>query len=278
MMSTETTFRPRPTDSAKSVLLTVLGEFVLPNGGEVWTGALVDALATHDYGGQNSRQAIARLKDDGIITSQRLGRKTRWCLTTDGDRLLRAGAERIYQFGQRTDKWDGWWLVILCSVPEVQREKRRRFRARLSFAGFGFISPTVAISPHLDAEPAANQVLAELEITDTAIVLRAQTGTLSPDRDMLERAWDLKGLSDTYARFLARFTDIEPISPDDHFRELVRLVHAWRHFPFSDPEIPLQLLPPDWIGEQGRKLFEAKRRAWSSEASAFYNALEAGHD
>ena len=122
-MSTDTDtdrdLRPRRSESAKSVMLTVLGEFVLPGGGQAWTGTLVGALATLGYQDRNARQVLARLRDDGRIRSERVGRQTRWHLTAEGRSLLEAGAERIYRFGRRAQDWDGRWLLVQCSVPEV---------------------------------------------------------------------------------------------------------------------------------------------------------------
>ncbi|MDH3683327.1 MAG: PaaX family transcriptional regulator [Acidimicrobiia bacterium] len=278
MTQTASTPRPRPTESAKSVLLTMLGEFVLPNGGEVWTGTLVDGLAALGYSDRNARQAIARLRDDGVIAPEKHGRKTRWRLTDDGDRLLRDGAERIYQFGRRTEPWDGRWLVVVCSIPESQREKRRRFQTQLAFAGFGFLSSTIAVSPHLSAEQTANEVLERLRLVDMAIVLRAETGMVTPDGELLGRSWDLDALGSSYEQFVATFGAVEPVGPETSFCEMIRLVHAWRHFPFSDPELPAELLPPGWAGNVARHLFDDARVTWSTEATVHYKRLEARHD
>ena len=43
--------------SARSLLTTILGEFVLPRGGSVWTQALVSALALFGMADKSARQA-----------------------------------------------------------------------------------------------------------------------------------------------------------------------------------------------------------------------------
>lgn len=278
MTASAPTPRQRPTESAKSVLLTVLGELVVPNGGRVWTGTLVDGLAALGYGDRNARQAIARLRDDGVIEPERHGRKTRWHVTGDGDQLLRSGAERIYSFGRRSEPWDGRWLVVVCSIPETQRDKRRRFQTRLAFAGFGFLSPTIAVSPHLSVEQVASDILERLGLADVAVVLRAETGSLTPDDDVLARSWDLDAIGASYVDFVETFSDVRPENGEASFCELVRLVHAWRQFPFSDPELPPELLPAGWAGNVARHLFEDAQRTWSGEATNHYKSLEAEHD
>ncbi len=266
--------RPRRGGSAKSMMLTVLGEFVLPAQTGAWTGTLVDALVAIGYRDRNARQVLTRLRDDGRIRSERLGRRTRWQLTDDGRALLAAGAERIYRFGARAESWDGRWLLVQCSVPEVQRRERRLLQTQLSFEGFGFLSPTVAVSPHADAEAAANRVLAELDLADQAVVMVGTTGSLSPDGAILERAWDLDGLRIAYQAFVDQFETADPQGPEQRFAELVRLVHAWRRFPFHDPEIPVQLLSDDWVGRRAQTLFEERRASWGPEAATYFKELE----
>ncbi len=267
--------RPRRGDSAKSVMLTVLGEFVLPSGAGAWSGTLVDALTVAGYRDRNARQVLSRLRDDGRIESSRQGRRTRWHLTDEGRALLEAGAERIYRFGRRAETWDGRWLLVQCSVPEAKRRERRLLQTRLSFEGFGFLAPTVAISPYCDREVAANRVLAELELDRQAVVMAGTTGTLSTDDVILARAWDLDGLATAYRDFVDRFEPADPDGPEACFAELIHLVHAWRRFPFRDPEIPVQLLPDDWIGLRAQGLFEERRTRWSPEAVTYFKELEA---
>ena len=104
--------------SARSLLLTVLGEFVLPRGEPVWTQALLDALGSVGVEEKSARQALARTAADDVVVSERAGRRVRWSLTASGERLLSEGAERIYAHGAHRPPWDGRWLVLVVSVPE----------------------------------------------------------------------------------------------------------------------------------------------------------------
>lgn len=270
--------RPRRGGSAKSTLLTVLGEFVLPAGGSVWTGTMIDTLESLAIGSGNVRQVLSRLRDDGLIEAERHGRQSRWHLTDRGHQLLEVGADRIYRFGQRGATWDGQWLLIQCPVPEVQRRQRRSLQTRLSFEGFGFISPTVAVSPHVELEGRANQVLIELGLDDRALVMSGRTGSLSPDETILAEAWDLDELRVDYGQFVAEFEASKPTEPSTTFAELVKMVDAWRQFPFRDPEVPLQLLDEDWIGLRARELFNDRRANWAPVAATYFGEREATYD
>jgi phenylacetic acid degradation operon negative regulatory protein len=267
--------RPRAGSSAKSVLLTLLGELVLPRSGRAWTQSLVDSLALLDVEEKNARQALLRLANQGFIEGERVGRRVRWGLTPAGRDLLSAGTERIYNFGLSGGDWDGRWLVVLCSVPEDQRAKRHQLRSRLEFAGFGFLGPGTAITPHADREATAGLVLADLDLIEGAAVFRAEAGDLVPAEDLLRRAWDLDALGRRYEEFLSSFQARSPQTPDAELAALVALVHEWRRFPFIDPEIPDRLLPAGWVGRQARAFFDERHARWSPGAKAAFEELEA---
>jgi phenylacetic acid degradation operon negative regulatory protein len=270
----ERAMRPRSGSSAKALLLTALGEFVLPHRGTIWTSTVIRSLGALSVEERNARQALARLADQGVVRSHREGRRACWHLTDAGRALLTSGTERIYEFGGSDDVWDGRWLVVLCSVPEEQRAKRHSLRSQLSFAGFGFLAPGVALSPHLDREVVANQVLEDLELVPGAVVFRAEAGDLASTEELLERAWDLDALAAHYEDFRHAFRRRSPQSDEGRFVALTELVHAWRHFPFVDPEIPLRLLPDHWPGRRAKALFDDRHAAWTIGANRWYEALD----
>jgi phenylacetic acid degradation operon negative regulatory protein len=267
--------RPRSGSSAKALLLTILGELVLPHGGGAWTSTIVRSLALFGVEERNARQAIARLADRGTLRSEKQGRRTRWHLTPGGRRLLVDGTQRIYELGTGERAWDGRWLVVLCSVSEDQRAKRHQLRTQLEFAGFGFIAPGIAVSPHLDREPAANAVLADLGLLPGALVFRAEAGEVVDADDVLERGWDLGLLAAEYDAFVAGFGERTPSTDEACFVDLVELVHAWRRFPFLDPGIPPQLLPDRWPGHGAHELFSTRHAAVTPGAVRWYLAAEA---
>lgn len=269
------TMRPRSGGSAKALLLTVLGEMVLPRGGAVWTSTLVEGLGVLGAGERNARQAVSRLADQGVVRSEKEGRKARWHLTDQGTHLLTEGTARIYGFGAADAGWDGRWLVVLCSVPEDQRTRRHQLRTRLGFLGFGFLGPGVALSPHAEREAAAAAVLADLDLLPGAVVFRAEAGDVTAPGDLLRRAWDLDALGADYGEFVAGFAARAPASGSDEFGALVELVHTWRRFPFVDPEIPDRLLPRGWPGHRAKELFDARHAAWAPGANAWFDAIEA---
>jgi phenylacetic acid degradation operon negative regulatory protein len=261
--------------SARSLLMTVLGEFVLPRDRPVWTSTLVDALALFDIEEKSARQALARTAAEGWLSSERVGRRVRWSLTPPGRRLLTEGAERIYEFGSGQREWDGRWLMLLVSVPESKRDLRHQLRTRLTWAGFGSPAPGVWVSPDTGREAEAARIVAELEIGQPAMSFAASYGEIGDEDEMVRRSWDLSALEDRYEDFTDEFTGLVPETGRAVMHAQTRLVHEWRRFPFLDPQLPVRLLPPNWSGVQAADEFHRRHQEWRPAAQEHWDSLVA---
>ncbi len=264
--------------SARSLLMTILGEFVLPFGRPVWTATLVRSLGLVGVEVGSARQALARTAAEGWLTSDRVGRRVRWSLTDAGKGLLEEGAQRIYSFGSGESSWDGRWLVVLISIPESMRALRHKVRTQLSWNGFGSPLPGVWISPHTGAAVEAKTILDALALSDKALSFVAEYGALGSQHDMVSAAWDLGEVEHHYEEFIDEFSRLKPRAADDIFVAQIRLVHEWRRFPFLDPQLPRMLLPPHWSGTEATSLFEAKHTEWRETARRRWSQFAAADD
>lgn len=258
--------------SARSLLLTVLGEFVLPGGAPVWTQTLLDLLAAVGVEEKAARQALARTAGDGVLVSERVGRRVRWDLSEAGRRLLVEGAERIYAHGRGQPAWDGRWLMVVASVPETQRAERHRLRTRLAWAGLGSPSPGVWVSPDLHRLEEAREVLADVGLPDAHVIVGEYHGGLAAT-ELAARAWDLADLEARYTDFVARFGTLDPADDEATLTAQIQLVDAWRRFPFLDPGLPDALLPTPWVGRRGAEVFHTRHARWAAAAGRRYGAL-----
>jgi phenylacetic acid degradation operon negative regulatory protein len=261
--------------SARSLLMTMLGEFVLPRGGgPVWTQALVSALALSGIEPKSARQALARTAAEGWLASERIGRQVRWSLTPHGRRLLSEGAQRIYAFGRDEVAWDGRWLVLLVSVPESQRDLRHRIRTQLSWAGFGSPAAGVWVTPHVSRQAEAGRILADAGIGGTAAMsFAASYGEIGSQDTLVARSWDLGDLEQRYEDFIDEFTGLDPVTGEAVLRAQTRLVHEWRRFPLLDPGLPSRLLPENWSGAKAADLFHSRHADWHPAAQRHWDRL-----
>ncbi|TDV52288.1 PaaX family transcriptional regulator [Actinophytocola oryzae] len=259
--------------SARSLLTTLLGEYVLPAERPVWTSTLVESLALFDVEEKAARQALSRTAAEGWLESDRVGRRVRWTLTSAGRHLLAEGAGRIYGFGSGAQEWDGRWLVVLVSVPETLRDLRHKLRTRLTWAGFGSPTAGVWITPHLSAEADAKLILDELDLSSQAMSYLATYGALGSERAMVERAWNLADVGARYQSFVDEFSAMRPTTPDGFLRAQTLLVHEWRRFPFLDPQLPAELLPAKWSGTTATDLFNELHLRWRTRAQERWSEL-----
>lgn len=255
--------------------MTVLGEFVLPHGGHAWTQTLIRLLGLLGVRDKAVRQALARMDARGLLAREKVGRQTRWSLTADSLALLEAGADRIYSFGQQPRPWDGRWVVLLASVPESERKLRYRVGQGLNWAGFGSVGPGVWLSPWVDRELLAVDVLTRHGVDGTSF--RSELGELGSAQNIATQAWDLPALQERYDAFISDVgaSPAPAHEPDVAVAELTRLVHRWRRFPFLDPDLPAELLPADWPGVAAAERFSSSRAARGELALRWWTTTEA---
>ncbi len=261
--------------SARSLLLTVLGEFAMPRDEPVWTAAVLEALGGLGVEQRASRQALARTSAEGLLVSTRHGRRTSWSLTERGSELLAQGATRIYGFLREPHAWDGRWLVLTVSIPETQRRLRHRLRTQLTWLGLGTPSSGLWITPDADKADAVGRVVAELELDAVSFAWVGPRSGIGDEARLVAAAWDLADVEERYRDFVDGFETRTATSPAASFVAQVELVQAWRRFPFLDPDLPRQLLDHDWPGSVGAEVFHDQHARWHRSAQQEWERLQA---
>jgi phenylacetic acid degradation operon negative regulatory protein len=257
--------------SARGLLFTILGEYVLPAGGGAWTSAVIETMGRVGIEEKATRQALMRTAADGWLIAERVGRRTRWQLTPSADRLLTDGTERIYGFGAHRCGWDGRWLLVLARRAESERAARHILRSRLTWAGFGSPAPGVWISTHAERLAEVERVLAEAGMGGEAQVFQGSHASGEIEA-MVAQAWDLRAIAQQYSEFIAAFADSNSRDP---LAGAIELVHAWRRFPWTDPDLPSELLPRQWSGVRAAALFRRRHAQWSPPARRAWQELSA---
>jgi phenylacetic acid degradation operon negative regulatory protein len=256
--------------SARGLLLTLLGEFVLPADGTAWTSAVIAAFARLGIEEKATRQALMRTAAAGWLSAERVGRRTRWHLTGAARVMLTEGADRIYSFTGPARSWDGRWLLVAVRAPEHDRSARHVLRSRLTWAGFGSLAPGLWISSHPEREAEAIRVLREAGVADEAHLFVGPRPGLADVRAMVSQAWDLAAVEQLYEQFIEEFGRRERA---DVLTRQIELVHAWRRFPAIDPALPRELLPGRWSGLTAARLFADQHERWAPEAQGEWKRL-----
>jgi phenylacetic acid degradation operon negative regulatory protein len=244
--------------NAKSLIVSVFGDAILPHGGSVALTSLVELMALFGVNERGVRTSVFRLAREGWLSSHQVGRRSYYALTESGRLRFQAAHQAIYAAGPQP--WNGVWTFVLTGL--FAPETRERLRGDLSWQGFGQILPGVMVHPSPD-EQSLRQALRDAGITEGGYVINASgkdwMGTKDL-RDIVGRAWDLDALAAGYQSFLETFRpfvrlvgDATP-SPETCFRLRTLLIHDYRRALLRDPRLPDELLPAAWPGAAARLL------------------------
>ena len=259
--------------SARSLLLTILGELVWPTGRPAWTSALLAVMTGLGVEERTARQAIVRASQSNWITSQRRGREVSWSLTPEFERVFEEGSQRVRSLSDAYDGWDGSWLILLVTIPHSLRASRKKLYAGLTWAGFGNPSAGVWLSPHPERQDQVGALIESLGLTGSTMSFIGRVDEIGLDEaHIVEQGWDLSSLAARYAAVDEAFRDARPAPGDETLYAHIRLLSEWQTFPFSDPQLP-EALAPDWIGRRVSTHIEQLRARWSDEVHARWAEL-----
>ena len=240
---------------ARSALFDLYGDYLRPRGGRAPVAALVRLLAPLGIAAPAVRTAVSRMVRQGWLHPLRLSTGPGYLLTPKGARRMDEAAARIYRTA-RVD-WDGTFdLIVLDSPP--QRGDRVRIAGDLAFLGYGNIDDSTWVATRAADE--VDSVLHESGLRYERFRANHTGGTAGAVA-MVRRAWNLDQIGGAYERFVRELRPVvsavtEDSSDEESYAARFRLVHAWRTFLFSDPQLPPALLPPRWPGIAAAAFFD----------------------
>jgi phenylacetic acid degradation operon negative regulatory protein len=230
--------------NAAAFIVTVYGDIVVPRGGVLWTGTLIDLCSRVGISESLVRTAVSRLVAASQLQGERIGRRSYYRLRSSAAAEFMQAADLLYG----PDRPSRGWQIL--HDPGLRVEDARRQR-------LGHMGGPVFIRP--DRGQA---------IPDGSLVFHAETVTAPGP---LAGFWDLSSLRDGYDRFMALFGSVAPASVRDGDAVVLRLllVHAYRMVLLRDPRLPAEHLPPGWNGAEARRLFRQLYLALTPAAHRF---------
>ena len=265
----------------RAAMLTLYGDYVLHRGDEIGIGSLVRLLSNFGLSEQAIRSAVSRMCRSGLLKVKRAKRKSYYSLTSEGHNLLTEGAQRIFQ--RKKSPWDGNWNIVTYSIPESMRQSRDRLRLELRWLGYGPLSEATWISPY-DMTREVKSLLKRLNIEEYVHIFSARHQGGTDPAELVSRCWDLGKIHRMYADFLAdyrpkleehrkRLEAGETIEPSECFVARFNLIHEYRKLPFFDPDLPLELLPDNWLRPRAAALFDEYHGLLTEKANEYFDSV-----
>lgn len=239
--------RFRETLQPQDLAITILGAYVRRPGERVWSGGMVDLLGEFGFSTEAARAALSRLVTRGLLLRHREGRLAYYAVTARAQELLAEGDRRIFSFGRRAPAADAWTLVWH-AIPEDRRVERSQLASRLRFLGFGSVQDATWIAAS-DREREVCSLLEHLQVTDYASVFLGRLARGGEQPLLLSGAWDVEQVQRRYDEFLDEFGPFvgaaraDALGDREAFVVRTRMLHAFRRFPFLDPELPEAMMP-----------------------------------
>jgi phenylacetic acid degradation operon negative regulatory protein len=228
-----------------SIIITVFGDAIVPRGGSVWLGTLLEFFGAIDIDSSVVRTAMSRLAADGWLQRRRIGRNSFYRLAERGQQTFEAATRHIYDPPQ--SDWTGRFELLLIGNGEERDSSREALRN----AGFGSPLPGVWVAPSGVPVPeeAAQAIRLEVSAEDDS------------GRRLLSASWPLDRTAGAYLKFMATFAPLhdwldrsEALSDIDAFTARILLIHHYRRVVLRDPLLPGALLLTEWPGRPARKL------------------------
>lgn len=260
-------FKAGARGQAGSMIVTVFGDGVLPRGGRIWLGSLIQLLAPLGLAERLVRTAVFRLAQDDWLEAVAHGRRSDYQLTPSGRRRFVEASRHIY--AAQSAPWDQRWRLITVT-GELESDHRERLRRALFWHGFGQLGADCFVHPSADL-PAVFDSLESESLTPVLsrllplVAANPRLPASGNDADLVRRAWNLQGLDEAYRAFVSHYAPLleqwqqtaTGLAQETAFLIRSLLIHDYRRLLLRDPELPGVLLPPRWAGHEARQLCRA---------------------
>jgi phenylacetic acid degradation operon negative regulatory protein len=247
---------------APAMIVTIYGDIVVPRGGVLWMGTLVDICARLGISETLVRTAVSRLVAAEQLVGERDGRRSYYRLASGAQTEFAAAANLLY--GPQIEA-DGF---LIHHAPGLSDEIVRR-------AGLGLIGPDLYLRPNCPAAVSVPGLAFRADVLKDGGLLRDYVATL----------WDVQSFADEYQAMIDLFSPLvatldhgDALRPADAVSARLLLVQAYRAVLLRDPRLPAVALPENWPGLPARRLFTHLYRALSPAADAFIGSQYEGRD
>lgn len=202
-------------------------------------------LDAFDY--KSLRNSLTYLKRKGFIQSAREGILLPK-ITDEGKKKL----ESIIPEYDSKRYWDKRLYLIVYDLPRNKNIQRDLLRSYLRKIGCGYVQHSVWLTPY-NPKTLIGEFLNLHALDEEMVIISSigKDGTIGNTdlKSLVAKVYDLFELNDRYTVFINNVRN-------NTFSNKSQLIFSLLSILEDDPQIPFELLPNDWVGDEAYKLYK----------------------
>jgi len=245
---------------AKSLIMTIFGDAVVPRGGRIWLSSLVSLASQFGLAEPLIRTSALRLANEDWLQRNQIGKYSYYSMSKRYSITDDALQSQIYNTADSLRR--NGWTILRTFGDQLERSESYVLRKTLSSFGFGQIAPQVYIHPSLARQAVHHIITSGGRNGMAGVAFFDAQHDQGPDQmqELARQAWEFGDLRQSYDRFIDTFDPLPGLlargaaQPGVAFRLRTLIVHEYRRMALRDPRLPDNMHDSQWPGEDAYQL------------------------
>ena len=269
----------------KSLVSTVFGDLLVPNGNQTWIKTLSEIFEPLGINDRLVRTTLYRLVEDNWVYATKKGRRSFYSLTDSALSKTLLAEKLIYT--KVVPDWDGEWTLVFLVKTGLPNAKKRDFIQELKWIGFGTVASNVLAYPG-DILDLVSERSLEMQLGKEIIVMKCKNihnqamGFANDDRDLAINCMPYTDVETKYNTFINNFSGLidpfEKVSIKGSKKELLSLrilmIDEYRRIILKDNHLPIDLLPEPWSGTNAYNICSQIYKHIQNSTNKYYLTLQ----
>lgn len=236
-----------------------------PTSSAVWKAAARANKDLKELNYKSIKRAFSYLRRKGLIKTVK--EKTYYI-----PKITKAGLIRLNSLFPIYDEervWDGKFYMVTYDIPITKNKDRNILREYLKKLGAAALQDSTYISPYNMRETLYGFIEDRGLHGQILISELDKNGSIGDEtfEEVIERVYGLRKLNSEYKDFIKEYKNIGNVSSSRiafHFMSILQ----------DDPQLPFEILPEWWVGDDAYKLFKSKVKNIGNSLEEAFKILE----
>ncbi|MBZ0217264.1 MAG: hypothetical protein K8F25_11970 [Fimbriimonadaceae bacterium] len=269
---------------AKSLIMTIFGDAVVPRGGRIWLGALVSLAKGFCLQETLIRASALRLSNEKWLLRRQKGKLSYYSMSEGYSVANITFQKHIYSSSEILQK--NGCTILRTFTDNLDRSQSYALNNTLKRFGFGQLAPHVYIHTSLGPQ-AVHHILASGSQNGAAGVA-FKASLYEQEQESTQKtgalAWNMEELLSSYEEFIATFEPLLNLletgqpEPETAFKLRILIIHCFRRLALRDPRLPKEMYVADWPGDTAYKLVGTIYRKLLASSEAHLDTMITAED